>query len=171
MCQGQVRPPQLFEKPHILLRGGMTRSATLDLNRVELRLNSLEEYCVIASILLGAVIGTLVSLRTRASCLRRLMASFQIFTATLLEKKTALGQGDDYAYQQLLEMTSRVRLRGFQSFLLCLTSFNISFLLNMFLNHRGRTRWIILLLGILGTTISLSHFHFIVKMASQIIFR
>ena len=37
------------------LRGGA--ASKIDLDRVDLRLNSLEEYCVIASIILGAVIG------------------------------------------------------------------------------------------------------------------
>jgi hypothetical protein len=37
------------------LRGGANN--LVDLERVELRLNSMEEYCVIASIIMGAVIG------------------------------------------------------------------------------------------------------------------
>jgi hypothetical protein len=41
----------------VKLRGGAATGNLVDLERVDLRLNSLEEYCVIASIILGAVIG------------------------------------------------------------------------------------------------------------------
>jgi hypothetical protein len=49
------------------LRGGAGNGNLVDLERVDLRLNSLEEYCVIASIMLGAVIGTFY-LVLRAFC-------------------------------------------------------------------------------------------------------
>jgi hypothetical protein len=43
-------------------------------------------------------------------------------------------------------------------------------LMNMFLNHRGKTRWIICALSVVGTGISISHFRFIINTASEIIF-
>lgn len=94
-----------------------------------------------------------------------------VFSLFGLYAKTALGTGDDKGYLQLLEATSAIRLRGFQSFLLCLMSFNTSFLMNLFLNHKGKTRWVIFGLAVVGTAISLSHFRFIIKTASQIIFQ
>jgi hypothetical protein len=94
-----------------------------------------------------------------------------VFSLFGLYAKTALGTGDDKGYLQLLEATSAIRLRGFQSFLLCLLSFNTSFLMNLFLNHKGKTRWVIFGLAVVGTAISLSHFRFIINTASQIIFQ
>jgi hypothetical protein len=93
-----------------------------------------------------------------------------VFSLFGLYAKTALGTGDDIGYLKLLEATSSIRSRGFQSFLVCLMSFNASFLMNMFLNHRGKTRWIICALSVVGTGISISHFRFIINTASEIIF-
>jgi hypothetical protein len=93
-----------------------------------------------------------------------------VFSLFGLYAKTALGTGDDQGYLKLLEATSSIRLRGFQSFLVCLMSFNTSFLMNLFLNHRGKTRWIICALAVVGTGISASHFRFIINTASEIIF-
>jgi hypothetical protein len=94
-----------------------------------------------------------------------------VFSLFGLYAKTALGTGDDTGYLKLLEATSSIRLRGFHSFLLCILSFNTSFIMNMFLSHRGITRWIICSLAIVGTGISMSHYGFIMRTASQIIFR
>lgn len=94
-----------------------------------------------------------------------------VFSLFGLYAKTALGVGDDDGYLQFMTATNTIRLRGFQSFLVCLCSFNTSFLLNMFLNHRGRTRWTISLLSVIGMGVSLSHFRDILRAANEIIFR
>ena len=94
-----------------------------------------------------------------------------VFSLFGLYAKTALGTGDDQGYLKLLEATKVPRVRGFHSFLLCLLSFNTSFIMNLFLNHRGKTRWIISTMALVGTAISLNHVGFIIKTASEIIFR
>jgi hypothetical protein len=94
-----------------------------------------------------------------------------VFSLFGLYAKTALGTGDDAGYLKLLAATTSIRLRGFQSFLLCLLSFNTSFIMNLFLSHRGITRWIICAMASVGTGISMSHYRFIMRTASQIIFR
>jgi hypothetical protein len=53
---GATLSPQIEMNPLTTLRGGANGNL-LDLERVDLRLSSLEQYCVVASIILGAVIG------------------------------------------------------------------------------------------------------------------
>ena len=105
-------------------------------------------------------------------CLGFLAATYTtiVFTLFGLYAKTALGTGDDAAYLELLKATSDIRLRGFQAFLVCLVSFNVSVMMNMFLNNHGKIRWIIATMGALGTGISLFHFKYIINMATKIIF-
>ena len=94
-----------------------------------------------------------------------------VFSLFGLYAKTALGVGDDEGYLQFMAATNMTRIRGFQSFLVCLCAFNTSFMLNMFLNHRGRMRWTISILTIVGMAISLKHFRIILRAANEIIFR
>ena len=168
-----------------LLRGGGT---SVDLDRADIRLSSLEEYCVIASIILGAVIDIYgdtpkekadskvdriaQSLHAICVCLGFLAAMYCVVVFTLfgLYAKTALGLAQDAAYVDLLAATGLIRYRGFQSFLLCLVCFNTSLICNMFLNHEGKTRWILAGMSAIGTAISLQHFNFIINTATKLIF-
>jgi hypothetical protein len=88
-----------------------------------------------------------------------------------LYAKTALGTGDDTGYLQLLGATGMIRFRGFQSFLLCLFSFNMAFIMNLILNYVGFTRWIILAIAVSGTIFSLTQFQFIISTAGNFIFK
>ena len=177
------------------LRGGDGTATSLaevvDLNRAGLRLSSLEQYAVVGSILLGSIIDIFSDTPKRKesdqtrfgrTCqmihgisisvgVLSAMYTTVVFTLFGLYAKTALGIGNDEAYLELLKATSAIRLRGFQSFLLCLLSFNVSIIMNMFLNFQdGIIRYVMATMTILGTAVSLSHFSFIVKTASEIIF-
>ena len=141
------------------IRGG--GGIVVDLDRADIRLDSLEQYCVIASIILGAVIDiygdtpkdraesrvdrVAQSIHAICVCLGFLAAMYCVVVFTLfgLYAKTALGLAQDAAYVDLLAATGLIRYRGFQSFLMCLVCFNTSLICNMFLNHQGRTRWIL----------------------------
>ena len=94
-----------------------------------------------------------------------------IFSLFGLYAKTALGSGDDLGYMELLKATSSMRYRGFRSFLLCLMSFNVAFIMNLILNYTGVTRWIILLIATTGTCYSIFQYQFILNTASKVIFK
>ena len=94
-----------------------------------------------------------------------------VFSLYGLYAKTALGTLNDAGYLQLFEATISLLIKGFHSFLVCLLSFNITFIMNLFLSNKGKTRWLIASMALIGTAISLSHFQFIMKTALQIILR
>jgi hypothetical protein len=94
-----------------------------------------------------------------------------VFALFGLYAKTALGTGDDTGYLELLGATGSIRVRGFQSFLLCLFSFNMAFLMNLVLHYDGVTRCVILALAVSGTIFSVIQFQFIINTAKQVIFK
>jgi hypothetical protein len=173
------------------LRGGAD-GQIVDLSRADLRLSSLESYAVVGSILLGAMIDVFSDtpkttksaepnskferaahlINATAICCGIMSAIYTtvVFTLFGLYAKTALGNGNDKGYLELLKATSVVRFRGFQSFLICIVSFNISVIMNTILNFQGITRYFMAALTIIGTAVSFSHFHFIVRTATETIF-
>jgi hypothetical protein len=170
------------------LRGGAA-AAAVDLTRAALRIDSLHAYTVVSSIVLGAVIDVYTSCPKKnhtkrsdkiAVCIHAIFTSISflaglyvilLFSLFNMYANAALGDGFDQAYLDLLRLTASIRLQGFRGFLLCLISFETALIANIFLNFQGRARWIFSGLAALGAILSLKEWSFIVRFASEIIFK
>ena len=170
------------------IRGGATTKALVDLTRVGLRLDSLESYTVIASIIIGGIMDAYSSAPKRGLTERKervvqyahaffISLSFLaglyvvlVFSMFNLYAKTALGTGADHLYLQLMQETGPLRLRAFHAFLTCLVGFEFALIANFFLNFKGKPRWIFSGLMTLGTIICLKEWLFIVRCATKCIF-
>jgi hypothetical protein len=169
------------------LRGGA--ATVVDLERASLRLEGLDSYAVIASIVLGAVMNVYQScpkknLTQRQEKVAQWVHALSTATSTLcglyvimvfslfnLYAKTALGTGADHVYLQLLEATTAMRRMGFQAFILLLVNFEVALVANLFLNFKGRARWLFSGCCAVGTVICLKEWMFVMKCASKCIFQ
>ena len=171
------------------IRGGAgVEHISVDLEKAGIRLQSLDEYAVIASILLGAVIDVYISVDTRDRTERkdRLatyvhavgttvsfmsgMYAILLFSLVSLYAKTALGTGNDAAYLSLLDTTAALRYSGFQAFVLCLVSFEVALVANVFLTFQGPSRWIYSVACAISTIVCLRRFKEIIMLATRYIF-
>jgi hypothetical protein len=170
------------------IRGGAAAAAVVDLERVSLRLDGLDTYAVIASIVLGAVMDVYGSCETKnLSSRKEKVAQYihavsvtasvacgiyviMVFSLFNLYAKTALGTGADDVYLQLLRETTKMRRIGFEAFVMSLVTFEIALVANFFLNFKGKARWIFSGLCALGTLFCFREWHFVMNCASKYIF-
>jgi hypothetical protein len=171
------------------IRGGAASDDVIDLVRAEIRLQSLDEYAVVTSIVLGAVMDVYLSCdsrggeRTKGDRLASLihaiastvsfmsgMYAILLFSLIGLYAKDALGTGQDAKYLILLEKTSSLRYNGFQAFVLCLVTFEFALVANVFLTFRGPCRWIYSSICALSTVFCLGKFQEIITLATTHIF-
>jgi len=64
-----------------------------------------------------------------------------VFSLLGLYSKTALGLRRDLQYLEFISSTAQIRETAFDSFLLSLVAFEISFVSSIFLQYKGRVRW------------------------------
>lgn len=170
------------------IRGG-AKAAVLDMDRVTLRLDGLDSYAVLAAIVLGAAMDVYGSVEARKYSLRRERIArhvhgFGVLTSVLSSvyvvmvfslfnfyAKTAIGIGADNVYFKLLDATSRMRVHGFEAFLLSLVGFEFALIANIFLNSKGRARWVFSILCAIGTAFSIKDWGFVVRCATKYIFK
>ena len=71
-----------------------------------------------------------------------------VFTLVSMYAKIALGYELDAQCATFLTATRPYRERAFQSFILSLLSFSCAFPLSLFLRMKGKTRWVVLVVGL-----------------------
>jgi hypothetical protein len=170
------------------IRGGAAAATVVDMTRAALRMDSLDEYAMVASIVLGAVINCYGSCPKKGLMKREeqfakvvhitstmvsfLCGLYVITTFTLFNTyaRTALGTGADQVYLQLYEATGGIRLQSFRAFLMCLVAFEFALVANIFLTLKGRCRWVYSSLCAMGTAFCLKEWLFIVACATKHIF-
>jgi hypothetical protein len=140
----------------MMIRGGS--DSMVDMERVGFRLSSIGQYAIVSSILLGALIEMYGDIKIDDETLRShklvyalysvfvtvainsALYTTVIFSLLSLYENTALGLGADKGFIEFVNETANIRKMGFQSFLLCLMSFQASFTCNIFLKFKGRVR-------------------------------
>lgn len=170
------------------IRGGAAAATVVDLTRAAFRMDSLDDYAMVASIVLGAVMDCYGSCPKTGLTERKeqfvkvffatstiasfLCGLYVVTTFTLFSTyaKTALGTGADQVYLQLFEATARIRIQGFRAFLMCLVGFEFAMGANFFLTFKGRSRWVYSSLWAMGTAFCLKEWFFIVACATKHIF-
>jgi hypothetical protein len=159
-----VLPPLLPSAAAALsLVGG---GSALDLGRVKLRLDGLHTYGVITSLLMNASLRLFSSTPKRfeekAHVSNTIKAIFSVMVATSvlsgsyttivfsllgLYSKRALGRGMDVEFVRFFEESRSIRELAYDTFLVSLVSFQISFVLSLFLNHDEGMNWKLALFG------------------------
>ena len=64
-----------------------------------------------------------------------------VFTLLGLYSKSAIGLGNDLAFVEFFDATATIRKSAFVGFIMTLLSFELSFVLSLFLNCEGVMRW------------------------------
>jgi hypothetical protein len=174
----------------LAVRGGGQgdQYGTLDLERVTLRLDGLDTYTVICAIVLSAIMDVYTGCETKkfsshSERIAQYVHSFcsttsvvcalyviVLFSLLTLYAKTAVGTNADDAYLKLLVDTSKYRYLGFQAFVISLAAFECAYVVNIFLNFRGRQRWLFSCMAAIGTVLCLKEWIFVIHCASTCIF-
>jgi hypothetical protein len=143
----------------LAFRGG-GGSDILDLGRTKLRFEAMNSYSVVLSLMLNASLrlfsatpkklandGSIddkAKLAFVSSVLTTVVTSAYaiiVFFLLTVYSKRALGLGYDAAFLEFAEKSESIRESAFGAFLVSLLAFKSSFLLTLFLNYEGKTRW------------------------------
>lgn len=190
--------------PWVALRAGGTDA--LNLQRVEIRLEGLQSYGVVTALLMNAVLG-LYSMTPKdlkpgdtrvnniAKAVFTLFCIFSVVSGTYttvvfsllsLYSKSAIGVGQDRAYLEFLRATAMFRKIAFDTFLICLLTFKLSFVLALFLTLTPPAdvdgdifgmrimnygRWVFTGLALLGSVASWYHWQIIIDIAGGLLFQ
>jgi hypothetical protein len=93
-----------------------------------------------------------------------------LFTLLCIYSDTALGAGLDESFLLFFRDTSAYRLSGFYAFLVSSSGFMGSFLLSLFLDSKGRFRYVLLIPSLFLAIQLGMNLKFVINMASQMIF-
>lgn len=177
------------------MRGGSQEpSATIDpsnLDRINLRLEGLSEYSVIATLLVNACMSLFLSSAKNlelgekeqgikfakftfcASTLISIIAgaySAVVFTLLGLYSKTALGMGHDHQFLDFFTETTMIRKYAFEAFVVSLITFELSFVSSLYFTYRGTLKWFAVGLSSLLALISFHHWGMIIRVASKLLY-
>jgi len=162
----------------------------LDLVRVKTRLDGLHSYGVIAALMMNASLRLYSStpkrtddggisfenvikfLFTMSMMLSVISGSYTtiVFALLGLYSKRALGMGMDEKFVKFFDATHDIRESGFDAFVMCLATFKISFCLSLFLNYRGKFRWVILAVASILSCFAWYKWSTIMSLANTILF-
>ena len=174
-------------------------NGALDIGRVRMRLEGLQAYATLGALLANACLRLYSSVKEpneddektkgevgwRGWMNRLAMDIFLlcvvvsvlsgsyvtvIFSMLSLYSKTALGRGFDEQFLQFFAATASLRERGFASFLYCLASFEMAFILSLALRFKGRRRILIVSLACLLSGFSISQWSTIMHLATVHLF-
>jgi len=156
--------PALNQAGRVLMNisGGATDQALIDLTRTRIRLEGLQSYAIVTTLLMNAALRifscTPKTLKTKETVdnIAKIIFAFNIlvtvitgsyttitFTLLGVYSKTALGLGRDDKFLEFFERTAYNRKSAFQSFFASIITFQCSFILSLFLNYENRFRWVI----------------------------
>lgn len=175
------------------IRGGA--EAAFDLTRQRIRIEGLSAYGVTTALLMNGALrllsatpkkmqdvkegGNTARLENVATVLFSIVcvtcilcAAYTtcIFSMTAMYEKTALGMGIDDRYMEFFRATEVYRRRGFNTYVTSLICFKSSLVLNLFLNYKGRTRWMVSGLAALIALVTWSHLSQIIHLATRLLY-
>ena len=179
MARGGV---ELFAKNH---------ASKLDIGRVRMRLEGLTTYATITALLTNGCLRLYSSIRPPKEesemdkvskivldafflcvIVSVLFGSYTtiVFGLLSLYSKTALGRGYDAEFLEFWAASADIRESGFEAFLCSLVSFELAFVLSVFLRFDGRRRKMLLLVAILITSFSFRRWATIMHLAVKYLF-
>lgn len=166
-------------------------AAVLDIARVRMRLEGLQVYATLSALLTNACLRLYSSVHETKSEEKRstatswaadlffvctvisvLSGSFTtiIFGLFSILSKTALGRGLDLEFLEFWKASAMIRESGFESFLCSLISFELSFVLSLFLKFKGRRRNLLLVLASVILLVSIRRWTSLLYLASKLLF-
>jgi len=181
---GGTRVVELFAKHH---------ATALDLNRVRMRLDGLQLYATLTALLTNGCLRLYSSVSTptpaqeeQSSWQDKLSLDLFFICATVsilsgsyttivfgllsLYSKTALGRGLDNSFLSFWAATSSIRESALESFLFCLISFELAFILSLFIRLSGRRRKLLVALACIMSFLSFRKWTQIMILASKFLF-
>jgi hypothetical protein len=132
----------------------------LNLGRAKVRFEAMNSYSVVLSLMLNASLrlfsatpkklahdgsiddkAKLAFVSSVSTTVVTSAYAIIVFFLLTVYSKRALGLGYDAAFLEFAEQTDAIRESAFGAFLISLLTFKTSFLLTLFLNYEGKTRW------------------------------
>jgi hypothetical protein len=179
--------------PAILLRGGGGSPTVLDLAHIKVILEGFHAYGVVTTLMLNAALRLfsstpkakegLVKGESVNNAAKLLFTAFillsvisglyttVVFSLIGMYSKTALGLDKDVnTLNAFFSSTQSIRDNAYHAFILSVLSFNSSFVLSLFLNYKGETRWWLVALATALSLFSWWQWSTIIHAASQLIF-
>lgn len=183
----------------LVLRGGVV-DTVLNMDRTKLRLDGLSQYAVVSGLLMNACLrlfsatpknlevcnpsDDLEKRRTQrgvnaakvvfcmANGLSIIAGAYTtvVFSLLGLYSKTALGMGHDQEFLKFFEATLFYRQAAFDAFVLSLVSFELSFLSSLYINYKGKMRYLITGLALCFLLASFYHWATIMAIAGKLLF-
>jgi hypothetical protein len=183
------------------LRGGHSNSPSpsvggepvLEISRIGLRLDGLNSYAVISTLLMNACLGLYSSTRTQlkdishdtvSQKVAKVMFMFStvisifsssyttvVFTLLGLYSKTALGSSQDGPFLEFFAQTAIFRQLAFTAFCISLVSFQICFLLSLFLTNEGFVHWYVTGLASVLSMFCFWQWGTIINLAGRLLFK
>mmetsp|Transcript_23986 Transcript_23986/g.43484 ORF Transcript_23986/g.43484 Transcript_23986/m.43484 type:complete len:229 (+) Transcript_23986:65-751(+) len=178
--------------PAILLRGGGSPTV-LDLAHIKIRLEGFHAYGVVTTLMLNAAlrlfsstpkakegmvegesVNNAAKLIFTAFILLSVISGLYttvVFSLIGMYSKTALGLDKDVkTLNAFFASTQSIRDNAYHAFILSLVSFSSSFVLSLFLNYKGETRWWLVAVATALSLFSWWQWSTIIHAASQLIF-
>ena len=84
--------------------------------------------------------------------------------------KTALGRGYDHQFLQFWSQSASLRESGFESFLCSLVTFEVSFVLSLFLKFKGRRQKLLVIIASIILLLSIRRWTTLLTLASKLLF-
>ena len=173
----------------LALRGGQGEPL-FDLTRVRIRLEGLHSYEVVTALFMNAALrlfsSTPKTLKAgeKSENIAKILFTIAIgcsviagayttvvFTLLGLYSKSAIGLGKDLAFVAFFDATASIRRSAFVGFILTLISFELSFVLSLFLNYEGRMRWYASGIAAVAALTSWWSWNHIMGIAGQLLFK
>lgn len=176
-----------------IARGGAEfftgRSSAIDISRVRMRLEGLQAYGTLCALLVNACLRLYSSTKppkkeTDRKCrlaldafllcivVSVLFGSYTtiVFTLLALYSKTALGRGYDAQFLEFWAATAEIRGSGIDSFMYSLVSFEMAFILSLFLRFHGARRKMLVTTACIISALSARRWSSIMVLASNFLF-
>lgn len=168
-------------------------SAVIDpssMDRIKLRLEGLGSYSVIAALMMNVCMRLFSSTSKNVdpSSDRDVNVAKVIFCTSVVTSivtgtytsvvfamlglyyKTALGMGIDQNFLDYFAQTTWLRKQAFDSFVISLLTFEVSFISSLYINYRGKLKWLATLLATVLAIYSFYHWGLIMQIASKLIY-
>lgn len=170
-------------------RASSESTTHLDLPRVRMRLEGLQAYGTLSALLANGCLRLYSSVSERdardSPSKRRVLDLFflcivisiltgayttVVFTLLPLYSKTALGRGLDTAFLRFWAATAQVRETGLEAFLWSLVSFEVAFVLSLWLRTTGRRQKMLVCVATLLVVLSLGEWITVMRYAARYLF-
>lgn len=168
-------------------------TAIFDVTRARVRLEGYSTYTIISALIMNAALRLLTSTDTDfkkmglptwlhriaqilfvTSISAAVMCGAHctvIFALVGVYAKMAVGLEMDSAASLFLQNTSQFRRDGFHSFVVCLVGFSISYPTSLFFKIRGKTRWVVFVVGLGLTGLMFSQWMRIIHIATELVYK